>query len=233
MYLQGINANIMSLGGIAIAIGAMVDAAIVMVENVHRHLELERGRLPHWQVITRAATEVGPTLFLALLVITVSFGPIFALQAQEGRLFRPLAVHQDLFHGGGGAAVDHARAGAGRLLDSRPRPAGGSEPADAGAAGHLSAAAAPPAGVALAGRRRDGGRAGGYRRAGRAPWLGVHAAAVGGRSALYADNPPGCVDRQGARDPAADRSDPADVSGSRPGVRQGRARGHGHRPPRR
>ena len=91
MYLQGINANIMSLGGIAIAIGAMVDAAIVMVENVHRHLELERGRLPHWQVITRAATEVGPTLFLALLVITVSFAPIFALEAQEGRLFRPLA----------------------------------------------------------------------------------------------------------------------------------------------
>ena len=91
MYLQGINANIMSLGGIAIAIGAMVDAAIVMVENVHRHLERERGRLPHWRVITGAATEVGPTLFLALLVITVSFAPIFALEAQEGRLFRPLA----------------------------------------------------------------------------------------------------------------------------------------------
>ena len=91
MSLQGINANIMSLGGIAIAIGAMVDAAIVTVENVHRHLERERGRLPHWRVIARAATEVGPTLFLALLVITVSFAPIFTLEAQEGRLFRPLA----------------------------------------------------------------------------------------------------------------------------------------------
>ena len=91
MYLQGINANIMSLGGIAIAIGAMVDAAIVMVENVHRHLERDRERLPHWRVIARAATEVGPTLFLALLVITVSFAPIFTLEAQEGRLFRPLA----------------------------------------------------------------------------------------------------------------------------------------------
>ena len=91
MYLQGINANIMSLGGIAIAIGAMVDAAIVVVENVHRHLERDRDRLPHWQIITRAATEVGPTLFLALLVITVSFAPIFTLEAQEGRLFRPLA----------------------------------------------------------------------------------------------------------------------------------------------
>ena len=91
MYLQGLNANIMSLGGIAIAIGAMVDAAIVMVENAHRHLERDRGRLPHWQIVTRAATEVGPTLFFALLVITISFAPIFTLEAQEGRLFKPLA----------------------------------------------------------------------------------------------------------------------------------------------
>ena len=91
MYLQGINANIMSLGGIAIAIGAMVDAAIVMVENAHRHLERDRGRLPHWRIVSRAATEVGPTLFFALLVITVSFAPIFTLEAQEGRLFKPLA----------------------------------------------------------------------------------------------------------------------------------------------
>ncbi len=91
MYLQGINANIMSLGGIAIAIGAMVDAAIVMVENAHRHLERDRGRLPHWSIVTRAATEVGPTLFYALLVITISFAPIFTLEAQEGRLFKPLA----------------------------------------------------------------------------------------------------------------------------------------------
>ena len=95
MYVQGVGANIMSLGGIAIAIGAMVDAAIVIVENAHRHLERDRvengGRTPHWQVIARASTEVGPTLFFALLVITISFAPIFALEAQEGRLFRPLA----------------------------------------------------------------------------------------------------------------------------------------------
>ena len=91
MYLQGINANIMSLGGIAIAIGAMVDAAIVMVENAHRHLERDRDRLPHWRIVARAATEVGPTLFFALLVITISFAPIFTLEAQEGRLFKPLA----------------------------------------------------------------------------------------------------------------------------------------------
>jgi len=94
MYVQGVGANIMSLGGIAIAIGAMVDAAIVIVENAHRHLDDNQrngARIPHWRVIAQASTEVGPTLFFALLVITISFAPIFALEAQEGRLFRPLA----------------------------------------------------------------------------------------------------------------------------------------------
>jgi len=91
MYYQGINANIMSLGGIAIAIGAMVDAAIIMIENAHKHLEHDAGRKAHWQIIGDAAKEVGPTLFYALLVITVSFAPVFTLEAQEGRLFKPLA----------------------------------------------------------------------------------------------------------------------------------------------
>ena len=91
MYYQGINANIMSLGGIAIAIGAMVDAAIIMIENAHKHLERDQGKKEHWQIIADAATEVGPTLFYALLVITVSFVPVFTLEAQEGRLFKPLA----------------------------------------------------------------------------------------------------------------------------------------------
>lgn len=91
MYYQGISANIMSLGGIAIAIGAMVDAAIIMIENAHKHLERDRGKKPHWQIIGDAAKEVGPTLFFALLVITVSFVPVFTLEGQEGRLFKPLA----------------------------------------------------------------------------------------------------------------------------------------------
>ncbi len=91
MYFQGINANIMSLSGIAIAIGAMVDAAIVMVENAHKHLEKDRGKKDHWRVIVDASKEVGPALFFSLLIITVSFLPIFALQGQEGRLFKPLA----------------------------------------------------------------------------------------------------------------------------------------------
>lgn len=98
MNAQGINANIMSLGGIAIAIGAMVDGAIVMVENAHKHLERAQqgiGRRlsndEHWQAISDAATEVGPALFYSLLIITLSFLPVFTLQAQEGRLFSPLA----------------------------------------------------------------------------------------------------------------------------------------------
>ena len=91
MHAQGINANIMSLGGIAIAIGAMIDAAIIMIENAHKHLERDRGRKPHWQIILDAAVEVGPTLFFSLLVITVSFAPVFTLTEQSGRLFKPLA----------------------------------------------------------------------------------------------------------------------------------------------
>jgi Cu(I)/Ag(I) efflux system membrane protein CusA/SilA len=96
MRMQGLNANIMSLGGIAIAIGAMVDAAIIMIENAHKHIEVENAkppaeRLPHWEVILQASKEVGPPLFWSLLVITVSFIPIFTLEAQEGRLFKPLA----------------------------------------------------------------------------------------------------------------------------------------------
>jgi multidrug efflux pump subunit AcrB len=91
MYRQGISSNIMSLGGIAIAIGAMIDAAIIMIENTHKHIEREGGSKTHWQIIRNASIEVGPTLFYSLLVITVSFLPVFALQAQEGRLFKPLA----------------------------------------------------------------------------------------------------------------------------------------------
>src|SRR5262249_51865368 len=98
MHYQGVNANIMSLGGIAIAIGAMVDAAVVMIENAHKHLESHssEGWNPEsdehrWQRIADAAVEVGPALFFSLLIITLSFVPVFTLEAQEGRLFSPLA----------------------------------------------------------------------------------------------------------------------------------------------
>jgi Cu(I)/Ag(I) efflux system membrane protein CusA/SilA len=88
---MGINANIMSLGGIAIAIGAMIDAAIVMIENLHKHIEHEPDR-PAWERVAAAAKEVGPALFMSLLIITLSFLPVFTLEDQEGRLFRPLAL---------------------------------------------------------------------------------------------------------------------------------------------
>jgi Cu(I)/Ag(I) efflux system membrane protein CusA/SilA len=91
VFGQGISSNIMSLGGIAIAVGAMVDAVIIMIENAHKHFERDQGKKPHWEIIRDAAVEVGPTLFYSLLVITVSFLPVFTLQAQEGRLFKPLA----------------------------------------------------------------------------------------------------------------------------------------------
>ncbi|KFC66597.1 efflux RND transporter permease subunit [Massilia sp. LC238] len=99
MYYQGVNANIMSLGGIAIAIGAMVDAAVVMIENAHKHIEAWNHANPgkklagdeHWRVIGDAAAEVGPALFFSLLIIVLSFVPVFTLEAQEGKLFAPLA----------------------------------------------------------------------------------------------------------------------------------------------
>jgi Cu(I)/Ag(I) efflux system membrane protein CusA/SilA len=99
MHYQGVNANIMSLGGVAIAIGAMLDAAVVMIENAHKHLEAWHEAHPdhvlggqeQWQVIADAAVQVGPPLFTSLLIITLSFIPVFTLQAQEGRLFSPLA----------------------------------------------------------------------------------------------------------------------------------------------
>lgn len=99
MHYQGVNANIMSLGGIAIAVGAMVDAAVVMIENAHKHIEAWNHANPdkklqgetHWRVIGDAAAEVGPALFFSLLIIVLSFIPVFTLEAQEGRLFSPLA----------------------------------------------------------------------------------------------------------------------------------------------
>ncbi len=92
MHAQGLNANIMSLGGIAIAIGAMIDGAIVMIENMHKHMEkTPLTKENRWQIVAESASEVGPALFFSLLIITVSFVPVFTLEAQEGRMFAPLA----------------------------------------------------------------------------------------------------------------------------------------------
>src|SRR3546814_11471175 len=102
MYYQGINANIMSLGGIAIAIGAMVDAAIVMIENAHKHIEAWHKRHPdstlkgqeHWKVLTDAAVVVGPALFFRLLIITLPSIPVYTLEAKQVRLFGPRSAER-------------------------------------------------------------------------------------------------------------------------------------------
>jgi Cu(I)/Ag(I) efflux system membrane protein CusA/SilA len=100
MRAIGVNANIMSLGGIAIAIGAMVDGAIVMIENMHKHLERDEGRSDRWDIVLKSAKQVGPALFFSLLIITFSFLPVFALEQQEGRLFKPLAYTKTFAMGG-------------------------------------------------------------------------------------------------------------------------------------
>ena len=100
MRLIGVNANIMSLGGIAIAIGAMVDAAIVMIENMHKHLERSDGTVDRWRIVLDSAKQVGPPLFFSLLIITFSFLPVFTLEQQEGRLFKPLAFTKTFAMGG-------------------------------------------------------------------------------------------------------------------------------------
>ena len=132
MRYQGINANIMSLGGIAIAVGAMVDAAVVMIENAHKKLEawqhkpsltarLVQGK-ERWEVITQAAEEVGPALFFSLLIITLSFVPVFTLEAQEGRLFGPLAFTKTYAMAAAAGTLGHADPGADGLLDPRAYP---------------------------------------------------------------------------------------------------------------
>ena len=125
MQWLGIGSNIMSLGGIAIAIGAMVDAAIVMVENAHKRLERMTPEQSRSEVIIKAAEEVGPALFFSLLVITVSFLPIFALEAQEGRLFKPLAYTKSFAMAAAAVPVDYPGACTDDPVHSRPhRPRG-------------------------------------------------------------------------------------------------------------
>ncbi len=143
MYFQGLNANIMSLGGIAIAIGAMIDAGIVMVENVHKKLEhgpqvadRDRSRL-----VLEACSEVGPSLFFSLMIVALSFLPVFALDAQEGRLFHPLAFTKTWAMVAGGAPVDHPGAGADHAAGARAHPSGDGQPGEPRDHGGVPAAA--------------------------------------------------------------------------------------------
>ena len=203
MLYQGLNANIMSLGGIAVAIGAMVDAAIIMVENVHKQLEAwEAAGRPgeRADVILHAMQEVGPSIFFALLVITVSFLPIFALEGTEGRLFKPLAFTKTYAMGFAARALGHAHAGARGAADPRPDPRRARQPAQ------------PLARRAATRRSCASWCAGGCSwspvrcvllatAVPRVPLarLGVHAAAQRGHAALHADRAAGHLDRRGAR----------------------------------
>ena len=195
MRLQGVNANIMSLGGIAIAIGAMVDAAIVMIENAHKKLEgwkHEHGGEPdgreRWRIITEASVEVGPALFFSLLIITLSFVPVFTLEAQEGRLFAPLAFTKTYaMAAAAGLSVTLVPVLMG-YFDSRPHSGRGRESAESRVDRRLPPAAAAPRSTwpkaTLVARRA---RAGGNRMAGAAARRRIHAAARRGRPALHAD----------------------------------------------
>ena len=139
MKLLGIGSNIMSLGGIAIAIGAMIDAAIVMIENAHKHLERAPPGKPRIEILIEAAAEVGPALFFSLLVITVSFLPIFTLESQEGRMFSPLAFTKTFCHGSGGPPLGDIGAGADDYFRARPHHSRSQEPAEPWADCHLPA----------------------------------------------------------------------------------------------
>ncbi len=138
MHFRGLNANIMSLGGIAIAVGAMVDAAIVMIENAHKRLEEWEHQHPgeklsndtRWKIITEASVEVGPALFISLLIITLSFIPIFTLEGREGKLFGPLAFTKTPVDGRGGAAGDRGDPDPDGLLDPRQDPGGEQQSAE-------------------------------------------------------------------------------------------------------
>ena len=256
MYAQGITSNIMSLGGIAIAIGAMVDAVIIMIENAHKHFERDEGKKPHWQIIRDASLEVGPTLFYSLLVITVSFIPVFTLQAQEGRLFKPLAFTKT-YSMAAAALLSITLAPVlmgyfirGKMIPEEKNPLNrlliwlyhplidwviARRRAVIIAAVVIVAWVFLPWNWAVTNRLPDG-RAQDARRPRRQAVpvpehrLGIHAAALRGRPAVHADHVPRHLADQGARNPPADRQDHQDVPRSASRLRQNRPRRNRHRP---
>ena len=202
MLYQGLTANIMSLGGIAVAIGAMVDASIIVVENAHKRLEeWEHEGRPGARnaVLLAAMQEVGPSLFFALLVIMVSFLPIFTLEATEGRLFKPLAFTKTYAMGFAARALGDAHAGARGDLPARPHPRRGGASREPGARAPLRAGGAPGRATARARRGRraaaDGRDRAGLPRARQR----VHAPAQRGHAALHAHRAAGHVDDRGRR----------------------------------
>ena len=225
MKVLGIGSNIMSLGGIAIAIGAMIDGAIVMIENAHKHLERAPPDKPRLEVLIEAASEVGPALFFSLLIITVSFLPIFTMESQEGSSVQPVGLHQNVRDGSGRDPVDHPGSGShgavhSRQDHSRAQKSDQSVP-DLG----LSA----PDPWSAEGQDADNlSRAcclGGHPLAGPATRNRVHAEPGRRHADVYADDVAGTFGDQGGRDFANAEQAHQDGSRSRLGLRQGRARG--------
>ena len=242
----GITANIMSLGGIAIAMGELVDAAIVVVEQTHKKLEehAKRGEVVnHHAVVIEAVKEVAPASFYALLVIAVSFLPVLTLEAQEGRLFKPLAYTKTLamiVAAFLAITLDPAL----RLVFTRvrrfefrpawlarrrehrarrPHPLRGQAPGQPLPHPALRAGRPLVAAVEVEHRRRRGGRGPRHRPGLHAPRLGVHAAARRGRALLHADDDAGDLDRRGAEAAAGDRPRHQAVPRGGPRAGQGRA----------
>ena len=222
MHVLGISSNIMSLGGIAIAIGAMVDAAIVMIENAHKRLEHAGPDEPRTEVLIKAAQEVGPALFFSLLIITVSFLPIFALEVAGGPPIQAARLHQNLRHGGGGALVSDAGSGAHGAVHSRPCGAGGKEPDQPAVDLDLPTGDPPCAASQTSDSRYRGGDPRRLDRSSATPRHRIHAQPQRGDVVLYADDAARPVDHQ-SRGAAADpEQDYPLVSGS--GIRVGQSR---------
>jgi Cu(I)/Ag(I) efflux system membrane protein CusA/SilA len=230
MRALGIGANIMSLGGIAIAIGAMIDAAIVMIENAHKHLERAEPGKPRVEVLIEAASEVGPALFFSLLIITVSFLPIFALEGQEGRLFGPLAATKTFRHGGRGALVGDAGARADGDLRARADRARTQEPGEP----VLIALYRPVIQWVLRARvfTISAGAGGtGRHDLARAPiGVRVHACAGRGHDDVHAHHPAGPLGHQGGGTDADAGPHHPQLPGGRDRLRQGGTCADGNRP---
>ena len=251
--MLGITANIMSLGGIAIAMGELVDAAIVVVEQTHKKLE-ERSRsgepVDHKAVVIEAVKEVAPASFFALLVIAVSFLPVLTLEAQEGRLFKPLAYTKTLAMIVAAFLADHPRPGdaaalhphspvrvqpgvapAGRERGARrPHPLRGRASGQPRVEPALRADRAVEPALEVDGHRRRGRRWPRHRTRVLQARLRVHAAPRRGRAVLHADDDAGHLDHRGADAAAGERPDHQAVPRSRPRARQGGAGGYEHRP---
>ncbi len=238
MRHQGINANIMSLGGIAIAIGAMVDAAVVMIENAHKRIEAWHEHHPgtplvgeqHWRVMTEAAVEVGPALFFSLLIITLSFIPVFTLQAQEGRLFGPLAFTKTYAMAGRRWAFRDPGTCTDGLLDSRTPALGTTQSAQSLADPHLPTC---PGGGAAPAAHDAGSSAGDLSHravAALPPGRGVPAAAGRGRSVVHALCAARPVCAEGLGTVAEYRQADQKRAGSCQRIWQGRPRRISHRP---